>query len=274
MSFDLLAILGRSGSILSRTLILVVGFAVVFGLLSLSASSVGRLRGWPRRTIQAMSALIILGVGIFFSAGFVGGAGAQLRSGITRSVSAGVERKRDWPVRFTTAEDGHRYPAMVEFYVEGCAVCQGMQPVVERLREDCHGRRVLVRTVNLSEKTHRGLARRYRLVGVPTFVFLNAQGEEMARLIGKQSPEALKQAVSAVRGQACPNVGALPRDGEGRLAYPVLQRDDEVISCQSTSTSATPVTSGSRASALATSGTTPSAPSATSPAGECSRASP
>lgn len=103
-------------------------------------------------------------------------------------------------------------PLMMEFYSADCPICRAMKPVVDEITEECHGKGVNIVAYDLSKPELRHVATEYRLVGVPTFVFVDTTGAEVARLVGHQTKQALKQAIAAVRGEACPGVGPLPGD--------------------------------------------------------------
>jgi cytochrome c-type biogenesis protein len=181
----------------------------------------------------------------------------------------------DWATKTTTARSGKRLPAMVEVYADNCKICRNMKPIIDRIAHQCHEKKVLVRTVNLSQIRNQGLARKYRLVGVPTFLFLDRDGHEVARLVGRQSEQGLKQALSALRGESCPGIGPLPdarRDAP--LGLPMRDSNKEDLSCPSTNISATAATSGSNPSSPSKSGTMPSAPTAASSPAACSQALP
>lgn len=68
------------------------------------------------------------------------------------------------------------------------------------------------RAIDINDPVNRHLIDRHRLVGVPTFLFLDTDQNEVARLVGRQSQQTLHQALSAVRGESCADVGALPTD--------------------------------------------------------------
>jgi cytochrome c-type biogenesis protein len=101
-------------------------------------------------------------------------------------------------------------PLMVELYAEDCPICQRMKPLVEGLIRQCDQKKVRVRTVDVSKAENRHFVREYRVVGVPTFLFLDEHGEEVARLVGAQTEETLTQALAALRGEECPGLGRLP----------------------------------------------------------------
>lgn len=104
-------------------------------------------------------------------------------------------------------------PVMLELHSSDCTICKRMQPLVERIEERCDGGVDFVKK-DVSQAENRGLVERHRVLGVPTFVFLNAEGQEVARLVGQQTEEALLQALSVARGQQCPGVGPVPDGSE------------------------------------------------------------
>lgn len=114
---------------------------------------------------------------------------------------------------------GRPLPTMVALVSRDCTVCEGMKPVLHRITELCDGKRVGIRVLDVAAEGQGHLTREFRLVGVPTFVFLDRQGEEVARLVGQQSEQSLKQQLSLLRGERCPGIGALP-DRAGPDAAP------------------------------------------------------
>lgn len=103
-------------------------------------------------------------------------------------------------------------PVMVEFYKEDCAICQRMKPTIEAITNQCDERGVHVKTVDIGKPENRDMVRKYNLVGVPTFVFLDDSGQETARLVGEQTEGNLKQTISVLRGEPCPGVALLTPD--------------------------------------------------------------
>ncbi len=101
-------------------------------------------------------------------------------------------------------------PALVEFYSEGCPVCKKMEPIVRRIFERCDGNKVTLRTVDISKPENRRYVAAHRIIGVPTFILFDVERNEVARLIGAQTEEALYQAIATLRGEQCDGVGLLP----------------------------------------------------------------
>jgi thiol-disulfide isomerase/thioredoxin len=85
-----------------------------------------------------------------------------------------------------------------------------MEPLMEQLKTDCAGLKVKIRQVDLSNPANAPLSKKHRVVGVPTFVFLDDKGKEVARLVGRQSLKNLRQHLSLLTGTSCPDVGQVP----------------------------------------------------------------
>ena len=101
---------------------------------------------------------------------------------------------------------------MVELYKEDCAICQRMKPTVDAITSQCDAKGVHVRTIDIGKPENRHFVQQFNLVGVPTFVFLNSDGNETARLVGEQTETGLKQTISVLRGEPCPGVALLDPD--------------------------------------------------------------
>jgi cytochrome c-type biogenesis protein len=98
-------------------------------------------------------------------------------------------------------------PRMVQFTSPDCSICRQMIPTVGVIERDCDGRQVDVVKVNVTEPQNRRLASRYRVRGVPTFVFFDRNGAEVARLVGYQTLGSLRQSLSALVGERCAGLG-------------------------------------------------------------------
>ncbi len=104
-------------------------------------------------------------------------------------------------------------PMMIAFTAKDCPICKRMKPVINNLVNQCDGNMVRVKMINISAAENHSLVGKYHLVGVPTFVFKDDTGAEVARLVGEQTEASLKQALSALRGKPCPGLAILNPDG-------------------------------------------------------------
>ncbi len=82
-------------------------------------------------------------------------------------------------------------------------MCAKLAPVVRAIEDACAQADGSIVRVNVDDPDGRALAGRYRVALVPTFVGLDAEGLEVGRMVGEQSPRDLARAVSEVRGEAC-----------------------------------------------------------------------
>lgn len=117
-------------------------------------------------------------------------------------------------------------PALVEFVSRTCPICQRMLPVVASADSACKG--MGVKTVKIEVDTAEGkkLAASMGVRGVPTFVFVDGVGSEVARLVGEQSLESLEQAMEVTVGAQCPRFRPLqektpPTAGGAQTELPI-----------------------------------------------------
>lgn len=102
-------------------------------------------------------------------------------------------------------------PKMVMLTASYCPVCRQMEPVVDELGDRCRSAGVAIEKIDVAEEANEHLIEEYRVVGVPTFLFVAADGAEVARLIGRQTPETLTQALAALGGEECPGWSRIGR---------------------------------------------------------------
>jgi len=94
-------------------------------------------------------------------------------------------------------------PTMVEFVSAGCPICQRMQPVVAAAERGCALHGIRVRQLDVSTSAGRAAAAERGVLGVPTFLFLDSTGKEVARLVGQQPQEVLIQSLEVLAGEKC-----------------------------------------------------------------------
>lgn len=74
-----------------------------------------------------------------------------------------------------------------------------MWPVVYAAKQEV-GDRVQIVILDYYDPEVEPLRRRYRVVGHPTFIFVDAQGQEHARLVGLAPPEQVRAAFAKIAG--------------------------------------------------------------------------
>ncbi|AFZ03668.1 thioredoxin family protein [Calothrix sp. PCC 6303] len=76
-------------------------------------------------------------------------------------------------------------PSLVEFYANWCTVCQKMVPDIATLEKE-YGNKINFVMLNVDNTKWLPEMLRYRVDGIPHFVFLNQKGEALAETIGDQ----------------------------------------------------------------------------------------
>jgi cytochrome c-type biogenesis protein len=104
-------------------------------------------------------------------------------------------------------------PAMLEFVADGCPICQHMAPVVAAAERDCSRHGVHVKQIDVATAEGRRLAAEHGVLGVPTFLFIDRDGREVARLVGQQPRDILIQSLEVLAGQRCDGFRPLPEAG-------------------------------------------------------------
>jgi cytochrome c-type biogenesis protein len=94
-------------------------------------------------------------------------------------------------------------PVMLEFYSEDCEVCKKMEPLIRELESACSESVIEIRKVDIFAADGFNLAQKFGVYGVPTFVFLDADGLEAGRLIGYQNKAELERSIASVSGKTC-----------------------------------------------------------------------
>ncbi|MBC7321045.1 thioredoxin fold domain-containing protein [bacterium] len=82
-------------------------------------------------------------------------------------------------------------PFVIDFYADWCPPCQAMIPIMEELEKKYKGRVEIVR-VNVDLSQNRSLVMNYRVVSIPTFVFINRKGEVSNIIIGYREMEVME----------------------------------------------------------------------------------
>ncbi len=100
-------------------------------------------------------------------------------------------------------------PRFIEFYSPKCPVCSAMEPVIEGMFKRCKDKKVSMEKIDVSRRENAHIVKKYRIVGVPTFILVDREGAEAARLVGMQSEATLYQSLAAVRGEQCEGVGLI-----------------------------------------------------------------
>lgn len=95
-------------------------------------------------------------------------------------------------------------PHLLEFTSTNCPACARMAPLVAELERRCTEQDGTVLRIDVESTGGEGLAERYRIRKLPTFVSVDAQGHEVERHEGIMERERLAMTLTELRGRACP----------------------------------------------------------------------
>ncbi len=94
-------------------------------------------------------------------------------------------------------------PVLIEFYSNSCPICRSMIPIINAIERECTGKNLALVKININSPDAAPLVKKYRIFGVPTFVFLDSSGKEVARLLGYQEPANFSRILKIITSQQC-----------------------------------------------------------------------
>ncbi|WP_218082067.1 thioredoxin family protein [Anthocerotibacter panamensis] len=103
-------------------------------------------------------------------------------------------------------------PTLVEFYADWCATCKVMSPTVAKLERKFAGKVNLV-MLNVDNPKWNPELDRYKVNGIPHYVFLGSDGQIKGNVIGEQAEEIFAANMDAL-AQAQPLPYARPNPGQ------------------------------------------------------------
>jgi thiol:disulfide interchange protein len=130
--------------------------------------------------------LVVLGA--VATATIVLGACSRGFSPARKATAAGVAWEHNLDVALSRAS-GEKKIVMVDFYTDWCGWCRRLDETTYADADVQHALRGLVPVKLDAEKDGRRAARRYRVQGYPTIVFLDAGGAEVGRIPGYLPPK-------------------------------------------------------------------------------------
>ncbi|MDJ0599265.1 MAG: thioredoxin family protein [Crocosphaera sp.] len=135
-----------------------------------------------RNTVIAFAA-IALSIAIFF--------GFQTQTG---SVSLEAQAKDSTPIEVAMSNGK---PTLTEFYADWCTSCQAMAPELAQLKQK-YTESVNFVMLNVDNNKWLPEILRYRVDGIPHFVFIDDQGKAIAQTIGEQPPSVMEANLDAL----------------------------------------------------------------------------
>jgi cytochrome c-type biogenesis protein len=216
---------GSKGLAAGYLAVYALGLTLPLLVVSLAAAPALRLLDRAKRHLRAFelaSGTLLAAVGLLFITGheslLTGSpAPATLASAATaapspaESVTCGVHPGA--PAEETaplTSAPAERLPTMLEFVATGCPVCEKMAPVVAEVEGGCSRHGVRVERIDVATASGRAAASANGVLGVPTFLFLDRDGREVARLVGQQPRNLLIQSLEVLAGEKCDGFRPLP----------------------------------------------------------------
>lgn len=167
-------------------------------------------------TFELMSGVLLVGIGILFMTGnqqiILGGTGTVTAPAATATSIAATEGPlacrsgvsvTEEQASTTLHTEQQRGPLLIEFISASCPVCKRMHPVVETAKQNCSRHGIRIQQVDVSTEQGRQAAATNGILGVPTFLFINREGNEVARLVGQQPLETMVQSLEILAGQKC-----------------------------------------------------------------------
>ncbi|MEB3180729.1 MAG: thioredoxin family protein [Nostocaceae cyanobacterium] len=110
-------------------------------------------------------------------------------------------------------------PSLMEFYANWCTVCQAMAPDIAQLKQE-YGDKVNFVMLNVDNTKWLPEMLRYRVDGIPHFVYMTKDGESLAQAIGEQPRTIMASNLQAlVAGSPLPHTQA--KGEASKFAAPV-----------------------------------------------------
>ncbi|MGQ9836816.1 MAG: thioredoxin family protein [Cyanobacteriota bacterium] len=135
---------------------------------------------WAKRLRNGLIAVaaVILAAGLFLA-------------NQSRSAGTSLEALAQRSVPLEEAQANGK-PSLVEFYADWCTTCRSMAPVLASLKEE-FAQQVNFVMLNVDNPKWLPELSRYRVNGIPHFLFLDREGELLGSAIGEQ-PKSVLQA--------------------------------------------------------------------------------
>jgi thioredoxin 1 len=89
---------------------------------------------------------------------------------------------------------GRGQPVLLEFQSPYCIACTQMKPIVDGLEHELQGRVLFIR-LNVQEEAGRELAPLYGFQYTPTFIYFDAQGNEVWREVGRLDTRRVRESL-------------------------------------------------------------------------------
>ncbi|MCF2970617.1 thioredoxin domain-containing protein [Synechococcus sp. Nb3U1] len=169
---------------------------------------------WAKRLRNGLIALaaVILATGLFLA-------------NQSRSAGTSLEALAQRAVPLEQAQTNAK-PSLVEFYADWCTSCRSMAPVLASLKEE-FAQQVNFVMLNVDNPKWLPELSRYRVNGIPHFLFLDQEGELLGSAIGEQPESVLRANLLALAtGEPLDLAGSGPVSGLDRNSPVLIEQPD------------------------------------------------
>jgi hypothetical protein len=123
----------------------------------------------------------------------------------------------------TPSSDTPREPVLLDFHADWCSPCRKMRPVVAELIRQGYP----VKSIDIDQAPQ--LAKRYQVEVVPTFIVIDASGQELARTTGPRPTDGLARFFNTAVGKAHPPANSNAHVGPRNDSRTGSSDDDDAI---------------------------------------------
>jgi thiol-disulfide isomerase/thioredoxin len=128
-------------------------------------------------------AAIVLALALFF--------GLKTQQG---EASLGAQAQAATPIEIALASGK---PTLMEFYADWCTSCQAMAPSLAKVKKD-YGETVSFAMLNVDNTKWLPEIEKYRVDGIPHFIFFDRQGAMLGSVIGEQPDSVLRSSLDEI----------------------------------------------------------------------------
>jgi thioredoxin-like negative regulator of GroEL len=135
------------------------------------------------QNIIVAAVAILLAVALFF--------GQKLQQG-SNSLDAQAAAAIPIDIAITSGK-----PTLMEFYADWCSSCQAMAPNLAKIKQD-YGGKVEFAMLNVDNTKWLPEIEKYRVDGIPHFVFFNQRGQTLGEVIGEQPESVMRSTLDEI----------------------------------------------------------------------------
>ncbi len=108
--------------------------------------------------------------------------------------SLGAQAQAATPIEVALASGK---PTLMEFYADWCTSCQAMAPSLAKVKKD-YGETVSFAMLNVDNTKWLPEIEKYRVDGIPHFIFFDRQGAMLGSVIGEQPDSVLRSSLDEI----------------------------------------------------------------------------